>query len=119
MKAKTTLDKVGLSLSALCVIHCLLLPVIGASLPIIGAWSEIEWVHKLLVVLALPVALSVIISNSAATYIRALAGAGIVLLFTAAFWEPLHDHETLLTVIGAILLGAAHMIRFAKLRHSH
>lgn len=118
MKANTTMDKIGLSLSTLCVIHCLLLPVIGASLPIIGAWSEIEWVHKLLVILALPVALSVIISKSE-THIRGLATAGIILLLVAAFWEPLHDYETPLTVIGAISLGAAHMLRLVKLRHSH
>ena len=49
------LDTSAITLSGLCVIHCLALPVMAAFLPVAGVWAEAEWVHKVFVLFAVPV----------------------------------------------------------------
>lgn len=34
-----------IGLSALCVLHCVALPVLAALLPALSVWTEAEWVH--------------------------------------------------------------------------
>ena len=50
-------DAVAISLSGLCLIHCLALPVLTGFLPLMGAWAEAEWVHLGFVGLAVPVSI--------------------------------------------------------------
>ncbi len=118
MKANIALDATGISLSALCIIHCFFLPILAASLPLFGVLSELEWVHKGLVILALPVALSLIFSTDR-FLVQCLAAGGVGLLLAAAFLPQLHDIELPVTVFGAVLLGMAHMLRILKKRHSY
>ena len=46
MKTISYVDSAGLGVSSLCIIHCLFLPILGTSLPILGVLSEYEWLHK-------------------------------------------------------------------------
>jgi len=118
MKTTMPIDSAGFAVSSLCVMHCLLLPILGTSLPLLGALSEIEWVHKALVLLAVPIALSFILSTKAPT-LRILAGLGIVLLCSAAFIPAFHDVEVVMTAIGGLLLGSAHLSRLIRKNHVH
>ncbi|MEQ1489463.1 MAG: MerC domain-containing protein, partial [Terricaulis sp.] len=54
------LDATGLGLSALCLVHCLALPVAALSLPLAGQLAEAEWVHWLMVGLAAPTSLAAV-----------------------------------------------------------
>jgi len=103
-----TIDGLAISLSGLCVAHCLLLPILSASLPIVGIWGEVEWLHKAFVVAAFPFSLLTLASARANGIVGALIATGFVLLCAAAFSETLHDYETTLTVIGGVLLAAGH-----------
>ncbi|MFY8100675.1 MAG: MerC domain-containing protein, partial [Allorhizobium sp.] len=47
-------DGVAMSLSGLCLLHCLALPVLAVGLPFLSVVAEAEWVHWLLVALAVP-----------------------------------------------------------------
>ena len=118
MKTNITLDTAGISLSALCIIHCFFLPLLGAILPLFGVLSEFEWIHKGLVLLALPIALSLIFSTTH-LMVQSLATLGISLLCGAAFAPQLHEIELPVTVFGALLLGLAHTIRILKTKDSH
>lgn len=118
MKAYATLDAVGISLSSLCIIHCIFLPLLGSSLPLFGILSEFEWVHKGLVVLAFSVACNLILSSNR-IIVQCFATFGVGLLCAAAFLPPLHDIELPVTVLGAFLLGMAHTVRFFRLKHSY
>ncbi len=107
----SVLDVSAISLSSLCLVHCLALPLLAATLPLAGVLSEAEWVHQLMALLALPVTLSVIVFSAnhrldAAFLLLALSG--LALLLAAAFVEALHDHEVALTTLGALSLAAAH-----------
>ncbi|MEM9738791.1 MAG: MerC domain-containing protein [Pseudomonadota bacterium] len=109
------IDVTAISVSGLCIIHCLALPVLVSTLPILGPVAEAEWLHRALVLLVLPV--------SALAFVRATPGSqrmtfgamaiiGVGLLLAGAFVEPFHDYETVLTVAGAIILSAAHGFRW-------
>lgn len=109
------IDGTSISLSGLCVIHCLALPLLAAVLPIAGIWGEAEWVHKLFVAAALPLsgfAIARAFATKGQTLFIVLAIAGLSLLVASAFIEQLHDYETLLTVIGALTLATAHIWRW-------
>lgn len=105
------LDASAITLSALCLIHCLALPLLAAVLPIAGLFAEAEWVHKAFVATAVPITGLVVLRgwpHQGGKAFAALAVTGLGLLAGAAFIEALHDLETALTVAGACLLAAAH-----------
>ena len=114
------LDASALALSGLCLIHCLALPILAAVLPLAGVIAEAEWVHRAFVLAALPISGVAIAKNRAAkggALFPALAIVGLSILLAAAFAEPLHDFEVVLTSLGAVILASAHLWRWA--RHNH
>ena len=108
------IDGVAISLSGLCLIHCLVLPIASAMLPIAGSWAEIEWIHKAFVVAALPFSLLALTSGRTTGLIGGLIASGFILLAAAAFAEPLHDYETGLTLFGGLLLASGHAWRWGR-----
>ena len=119
LQTDAKLDFVAATLSTACLIHCLALPILVAILPLSMTWLENEWVHRLLVLIALPVS-GVAIANSlrreeGLAFPLAAVG-GLALLIVAAFIEALHDYEVSVTVAGSLLLAAAHIGRWST-RH--
>jgi len=110
----STFDRAGVAISALCVIHCLLLPLVTSLLPVLGLIAENEMIHKGLVLLAIGPAALAFLGPFRSRYslaIRGLGFFGLSALLAGAFVEPLHDFETTLTVIGGISLASAHIFR--------
>lgn len=104
----------AVGLSSLCLVHCLALPAILSFAPILGLASN-EWVHKALVLLAVPTSLFVLSQSKTGldrAIMAALVGSGITLLVSGAFVEALHDYETALTVLGAVTLATTHAYRW-------
>ena len=111
----TRIDAAAISLSGLCLIHCLALPFLASAIPFLGAAADMEWLHKAFVLMAaflVVFALATAQKHPSRTPFLMLASTGLGLLFAGAFVEALHDHETLLTTIGAVLLASAHLIRW-------
>ncbi len=50
-------DKLGIFLSGLCAVHCLLTPILLIALPMAGEIFESEWVHGLMALFILPIGL--------------------------------------------------------------
>lgn len=115
-----SLDMLAMGLSGLCVAHCLLMPLVFAALPFLGAFSENPLVHQVLVGVAAPVSLFALIRSGGwrrgGLAVMALAGLG--LLSVAAFYAPAEAWETPLSVTGASLLAAMHLFN-ARLPHRH
>ena len=119
------LDIYAVGMCSLCLIHCILLPLVGTLLPIAGIAAEDEFIHRLLVVMAAPATLWLVFKvamdkpNSAFVFI-ALSGLSMIML--AAFVEALSLYEVPLTLVGASVLGVAHLQRWIKgrrFRRSH
>jgi hypothetical protein len=111
------LDASAITLSGLCLVHCLALPALAVTLPLTGLWAEQEWVHQLFALSALPItvfAMTRPFHEGARTSFILLAGSGLALLIGAGFIEGLHDLETPLTVVGALLLATAHIRRWRR-----
>lgn len=115
-------DALALSLSSLCLLHCLALPLVASLLPLAGAWAEAAWVHWAFAFVAAPL--------SAYTLTRPhprglpvgallLAAVGASLLFAGAAEFPRHELETPITVTGGLLLAAAHVLNWRRRTHGH
>ena len=115
MSKSSYLDATAVTLSGLCVVHCLALPVLAAFLPVLGQFAEAEWIHKVLVLIAVPLSLGAALQakpGKGRNMFLLLAGAGLLLMISAAFVHALHDFETPVTVAGALLLASAHIWRW-------
>ncbi|MEL6825985.1 MAG: MerC domain-containing protein [Pseudomonadota bacterium] len=110
----TVVDGSAIVLSSLCLIHCLALPLLSAVLPIAGVWAEAEWLHRAFVLAAIPFSLIGLSSKRLTVPIGILIASGIGFLLLGAFVESLHDYETQLTVIGALLLASGHALRWSN-----
>jgi len=117
MARSATLDASAITLSGLCLIHCLALPVAASTLTVAGALAEMEWLHRSFVVAAVPLtAYAIVRGQRRAGHIgfSLAAMVGLGLLVAGAFVEALHDFETPLTVAGAIVLASAHAWRWRQ-----
>ena len=102
------IDASAVTLSGLCLIHCMALPLLAAFLPVAGVFAEAEWVHKAFVAAALPVSGFAIVrswKSRGGTGFTLLAILGLTLLVSAAFVPALHAYETPLTVTGVVCTG--------------
>ena len=112
-------DFTAICLSTLCIVHCLALPLMASALPLAGVLAEIEWIHRGLVLTAIPISTYAILK----TGLRVIDGifiglvlVGFSLLLIAGFVEQAHDYEKQLTTVGALMVAGAHLRRW--LRHS-
>ena len=115
IKTQQNSDKIAMTLSMICVIHCFLTP----SFLILGAGYlsfavDNEFVHKAIVLLAVPIsifALSIGYKNHKTTSFMPIAFLGLVLLILAVvLGESVLGKagEQVLTLLGSISLAYAH-----------
>jgi hypothetical protein len=109
-------DRLGLSLSVLCAIHCLFVPVVLALLPLTPLALTIEaWLHPVFILLITP---TVFYASRRSHYdkkIVSLLSGGLILILMG--WIVGHlwlgeFFETAATLIGSILLIAGHWFNF-------
>lgn len=111
------LDLYAAGLSTLCVLHCVALPVLVAVMPVAAQAAESEFVHRVMVIIAIPVSLRVIWKTRPLADNRLFVGAALVglgLLLLGAFVEALSAYEVPITVAGGTLLGSAHLWHWAR-----
>ncbi len=92
------------------------LPIVAGTLPFFAAAAEAEWVHWLLAALAIVTSGTVVATGQGARSPAFLVPAliGMALVTSALFAENFGLDETLPTVIGGVLLAAAHIYRLIK-----
>lgn len=104
-----------MGLSGLCLVHCLVLPILASAAPLLGPIADAQWVHELLVLCALPVSIYALARTHpmpVRVVFLAMFAVGATLLIVGAFVAALREHEVLLTVGGALILAAAHLWRW-------
>lgn len=109
-------DKLGLSLSALCAIHCLFVPVILALLPLSPVALTIEhWLHPIFVLLIAPTIFYAARRSHYNKKIVSLLSAGFILIIigwlAGDYWLG-ELFETIVTFIGSIVLIAGHWLNY-------
>jgi hypothetical protein len=114
--AKSTdwLDGAAVGLSALCLAHCLALPLFAGALPLLMPFVEGHF-HTQMLVLVLPlsvVAIGIGVARHRNLRVAWAAAAGMILLVVGA--TVAHQQlgvvaDRLFTVVGAVALAAAHL----------
>ncbi len=111
-----TQDLAAIALSTLCAVHCVLTPVVLALLPAGLLWLGDEWMHRVFVLVAVPLSGYAIVTSllkGRSTVFAVSASIGLVLLALPAVFESLHSYEAALTLTGASILAGAHISRWA------
>lgn len=106
-------DRAATALSALCIVHCLALPILASAAPFVAVVADAEWLHWLFAGLAAIISASVpfrdVTARNASFVVP--AGLGIAFLIAGLFADEIGSSETLLTVIGGVLVAFAHVRR--------
>ena len=112
------LNMYAVGLSTLCLIHCIAVPVLVTVIPVAAVAAENEILHRILVIVAVPVSLPVVWralpGNANGLFVGAALG-GLGLLLLAAFVEALSAYERPITVAGGVLLGSGHLWHWIRL----
>lgn len=116
------LDASAITLSTLCLLHCLALPLLAAALPLLGAWAEAEWVHVVFVIIAVPLSGHALWRahrlRRLPRALLALATAGLACLVAGAVEMVPGAWETVVTVAGSLMLAGAHLWNWSR-HHRH
>ncbi|MEM7099148.1 MAG: MerC domain-containing protein [Pseudomonadota bacterium] len=108
-------DVAAASLSSLCVLHCLGLPLFVVLLPVASQFGDDHFVHILMVAAAAPVTLWVVLNEMTADrneVFIACALTGLGLLIAAVAVPTFEPFETPITLAGGGLLATAHIWRW-------
>ena len=120
-KSTSWLDGAAVGLSALCLIHCLALPLLVAGLPFLAQFSA-GHLHAQMLVVVLPlsiVALGLGFRHHRSTSIVITGVVGMCILTLGA--TVAHDRlgltaDRLFTIVGALTLAAAHFYNSVRTR---
>ncbi len=123
---QSTLDKLAIGISFVCIAHCFLLPVLLVMFPVVFALPlEGESFHQLLVLLVLPTSLIALITgcrkhNRNAVLFWGISGLSIV-LFAALFGHDTVGElgEKILTLVGSLMVAWGHFKNYRLCRSSH
>ena len=121
------LDRLGILLSGICIVHCLALPLLLAALPflndsIFGGHGFHEWLLLAVLPISL-VALSFGYRRHGDLNVLRLGGAGLALLAFATYGYRLiglsEDWERLISIVGGLIHAAGHVLNFRRTRALH
>lgn len=126
MSVSRYLDRLAITLSTICIIHCLAMPLVIAMLPVAAvAFGTDAHFHALMLWLVVPTSavgftLGYRVHRSAG--IVALGAVAVVVLAVVALWG--HDvwdqaAEIMVNVVASLLLAAAHWRNFREVRRLH
>lgn len=115
------IERVAVTASFACLVHCLGLPILFAALPALSrAFSLPESFHLWMILIALPASGAALLTGRARHLARRpliLGLAGLALLLTGALPFGETDLETPITVAGSLTLAWAHLANW-RLRHA-
>lgn len=119
-------DQVAIALSAICIVHCLAVPVIVAVLPIAAvSLGDGGHFHALMLWLVVPTSIAGFglgVRVHRRFGIVLLGAAGVAALAAAALWGHNLWNEAVeigVSVIGSLMLAAAHWLNFREVRRVH
>ena len=114
------IERAAVAASAMCLAHCLALPLVLAALPALAQFIALpESVHLYILLFAVPSSLVALLSGRArhgSWYPSALGIAGLAGL-ALGIVPALRAAETWITVAGSLSLASAHVLNW-RLRHS-
>ena len=118
-------DKSAITLSTLCLIHCLALPVITILLPnIIATTLNQELFHTVMVVFVVPISIYALVigcKKHNKMYVAVYGSLGLAALLAAVIFGESHlgeIGEKVMTTIGAIVIALVHIKNYELCKKS-
>jgi hypothetical protein len=120
-------DRLGAVGSFICALHCALIPVALAVLPALGlglaAWHGLETGFIVIATMLAVTSLVLGYRNHRAYHAWLLVGPGLLLIWAALIYPPLHESYVLHAVtmaLGGVLIALAHLVNLRlSYGHSH
>jgi len=115
-------DQVSIALSGLCLVHCLLLPVIIAALPLLNQFNASHF-HMQMLLVVIPVSLFAFALGFKRHHNQRIIACGIAgIALLAVGGTVAHANyglvaDTLMTIAGSLLLATAHYFNNRLTRH--
>jgi hypothetical protein len=110
------LDRIGITASTICAIHCAVVPLLFTSLPLVGlGFLALPWIEWGMIVFALMIGVYSIGLSYLRTHRRPLplmlllAGFGIIMLGHTFLGGPV---EGLVVPIGGLMIALAHFVNY-------
>ena len=116
-------DVVAIFLSNICLIHCLVLPILTVTIPsFLSIYFEEDAFHLWMLVFVLPISLSTLMMGCRRHKQSSILSVGVAGLL-GLIWVALFGHdflaeagEKLLTVVGSSLIAFAHVLNYRACR---
>lgn len=112
-------DRAGISLSGLCVLHCLLLPVVLAVAPVWTVGETVHaWLHPLFAIILVPTTLVAAVggfNRHNSWHVITFLAVGLTVIIVAGYLgndRPGTSLETTVTIVGSALLIAGHVLNW-------
>jgi hypothetical protein len=119
-------DQIAIVLSAICIVHCLAVPLVVAILPIAAvSFGEDQHFHELMLWLVVPTSFLGFLLGyrlHGRSGLVMLGAAGVTVLVTVAIWGHTAwstGIEISVSVAGSLLLATAHWLNFREVRRCH
>lgn len=114
-------DRVGLTTSVICIIHCTLTPLLIFFLPVLGSWFESPWVHILLALIVFPVGIFALYSGYIMHRQLHILIVGLIAFVALGIGlATCHlSEELIFTMAGGVLLSYAHIMNLRECRTCH
>lgn len=117
-------DLIGMGLSGLCLVHCVLLGPLLALLPLVGReflpdWkSGPEWFHAVLLFPIIIVSGPVLLRGARSNPLIGVIGAAALVLIGGGLLVEFEVTERAMTITGSLLLVSAHLLNLHR-KHRH
>ncbi len=119
-------DRIAVALSAICIVHCLIVPIAVAVLPIaalsFGPGDHFHWLMLWIVVPTSVVGLLLGYRVHRRSDLIVLGAGGLVVLIVASVWGHGSWHayaEAAVSVAGSVALAIAHIVNFREVKRLH
>lgn len=115
-------DRIGISASLLCVLHCLATPALVLFMPILNETVSSHVFHHIIVWVVVPLAVWALLNGYRLHHQRrvlVLGLIGIALIFAAHYFEHQHKLEVALMIVAGLVLAAAHLTNLRACRSHH
>lgn len=119
-------DQIAIALSAICIVHCLAVPVLVAVLPIAAvSFGDGQHFHGLMLWLVVPTSFFGFLLGyrlHGRSGLVVLGAVGVAVLVAAAIWGHSAWSEVVevsVSVAGSLLLASAHWLNFRAVRRCH